>query len=158
MTPALNTGRYGFKITATFVGRDCPGYNGKLLRDGKVVALVNDPGDGGMLSVRDWVSTEIKTEFETFARSLPPLVVAGEHTLAMDTETLLGQMAEAELSLLWATKICRNAVVFQLDGDTENWLQLKVSYSTKTMEYLRTTYGDRLGRILNTEIGQEENR
>lgn len=157
MNAAMNTGRYGFKVTATFEGRDCPGYNGKLLRDGKVVALVNDPGDGGMLNIREWASQEIKAEFETFASGLPPLDFGG-HTMAMDAETLLGQMGEAEVFLRWAARLCRKAVVFQLDGDTDNWLQLKVSYSAKTMEYLQTTYGDRLGRILNTEIGQEVTR
>ena len=49
-------------------------------------------------------------------------------------------------------------MVFQIEGDTESWLQLKVSYSAKTMEYLRTTYGERLGRIMNKEIGQEVTR
>lgn len=154
MIPTLNTGRYGLKVTVTFEGRDCPGYNGKLLRDGKVVSLVNDPGDGGMLHIQDWVSKEIKAEFETFARSLPAMQL-GTTTLMMDSDLLLGQMAEAELFLRWARKLCRNTVVFQLDGDTENWRQLKVSYSAKTTAYLQTTYGARLGRILNTEIGQE---
>lgn len=151
MTPNLNTGRYSFKVTATFEGRDCPGYNGKLLRDGKVVALVSDHGDGGMLRITDWATAEIRTEFQTFARSLPAVVI-GSQTLPMDEELLLGQMADAELFLRWARKVCRKATVFQVVGDTENWLMLKAPYSAETEAQVRAQYGDRVARILNTEI------
>lgn len=151
MNQPLNTGRYGFKVTGNFIGRDGPGYNGKLLRDGKVVALVNDPGDGGCLHITDWASSEVKAEFEAFARSLPALVIQ-DHTLPMDAELLLGQMAEAELFLRWARKVCRKATVFQVVGDTENWRMLKAPYSAETEAHVRAQYGDQVTRILNTEI------
>lgn len=148
-----------------FTGREGPGFNATLNRDGRPVCLVIDEGSGGAMLFRwhDWSAPRVTIQitdhsgqlrdhratpeeaaFHAYLKGLP------EHAGFMGDESYVTHLVEAVVFTKKVKAKCRRSTLFRMQADgPHDYRVFGVPYGPQTVEVLRQRYGDSLGEILN---------
>jgi len=163
---------YTINALKTWDTHDGGGYQGNLLRDGKVVGRFHNDGNGGCTMVEFWkkekgqvVRNRAEEEiFEAYVASLPEKEWPAEwdrtgeaKTYKPDVDTFIAELVEAFESLRNLKRHCAKKTLYLLKGDDskDGWRTVKHPWCAKVKDYLTKKYGDQIKEIANETIGQE---
>lgn len=169
MSPSNQQSVYSINALKTWNTHDGGGYQGNLLRDGKVVGQFHNDGNGGCTMVEFWKkekgqvvrNQEEEALFEAHIASLPEqewpaaFLQPGESkTYKPDTDMFIAELVEELENLRRLKRACSKKTLFLLKGDDpkEGWRTISHPWCEKVKAHLTQKYGDQIKEIANETL------
>lgn len=157
---------YSINALKTWDTHDGGGYQGNLLRDGKIVGSFHNEGNGGDTLIDFFTkkgkevvrNREEEKLFNDHVKTLPDVVtdMTDPHDASkpfiykMNGDAFVAQLVEALVRKKWFKKECAKKVLFRLTTDKpETWRTLNDPYDEKAKKYLADKYGSQIAEIAN---------
>ena len=169
-TATVKPADYSVKNVKSLRGREGIGFNSSLYRDGKRVATVDDPANGGPLDWHwlDWKEGKVPVTFKSYqgkeytrnatpeeAKFVEMLVAEGKDGEFEFEDSFVFGLVEKYEEEKQYRKWCRTMTCFRLKGDEEGtWRTIKYKYDTRIAMHLKQKHGDKLVEILNKRFSK----
>ncbi len=163
---------YTINAVKTWDTHDGGGYQGNLLRNGKVVGRFHNDGNGGCTIIDFWKkeggkvirNIEEETIFKAHVATLPEKewpaawVQPGESkTYKPDADDLIAEMVDKFEELKRLKRACTKKTLFLLKGDDpkEGWRTMHHPWGEKVRAHLEGKYGDQILEIANETLAKK---